>query len=117
MKQIKIINAYKVIQKYEQKELPLDIAYAFFKLKKELADQWNFQIEREQAIYDKYSPKNEDGKLIFDSSESQRKFSEELGELLSMDVDWFEDKIKVDIGDRLMLSVADIEALDDFMTF
>ena len=117
MKQHMFIDAYKVLQKFENKELPLDISFKFFKLKQMLTDQWNFQLERETLIFDKYHPKREDNQLVFESSEEQNKFAEELSELANMDVDTSIEKLEINFGDKLELSVADIEALDAFVKF
>ena len=119
MKQQQILNAYKVIQKYSNDKLPLDISYAFFKLKKALQEQWEFELERERKIFDKYHPtQEEDGQLKFDNDEDMKNFSKELTELLDMEVDMYDfSKIKVDFGGRLDMPVVDIEALDDFITF
>ena len=118
MKQQDIVNAYKVIQKYENEKLPLDISYGFFKLKKLLQSQWDFEIEREKAIFEKYDPQQEDnGNFVFKSKEDQQSFAQEIAELLSMECDWDEDKVKIDFRDRLDMPVVDIEALDNFITF
>ena len=118
MKQQQIVNAYKVIKKYENDKLPLDISYGFFKLKKLLQAQWDFEIEREKAIFDKYNPtQREDNNLAFASEEDQNNFSKDLTELLNMDVDWDEDKIVINFDGRLDMPLGDIEALDDFVTF
>ena len=72
MKQKDYINAYKVIQKYQDKELSLDVSYGLFKVKKLLQPQWDFQLERESAIFTKYSPEqNEEGNLKFKDEESK----------------------------------------------
>ena len=118
MKQQNIVNAYKVIKKYENEKLPLDISYGFFKLKKLLQSQWDFEVEREKSIFDKYEiTQGDNGNLIFKSPEDQQNFAKDIAELLDMDCDWDEDKIKINFGDRLELPVVDIEALDDFVAF
>ncbi len=118
MKQQNIVNAYKVIKKYENEKLPLDISYGFFKLKKLLQTQWDFEVEREKALFEKYNPVQDDnGNLVFKTPEDQQGFAEDIEELLSMDCDWDEDKIKIDFNNRLDMPIVDIEALDDFVTF
>ena len=118
MKQQNIVNAYKVIKKYENEKLPLDISYGFFKLKKLLQAQWDFEVEREKALFNKYNPvQDENGNLVFKSDEDRQRFAEEIAELLNMDCDWDEDKVQINFGDRLEMPIVDIEALDDFVTF
>ena len=118
MKQQNIVNAYKVIKKYENEKLPLDISYGFFKLKKLLQAQWDFEVEREKALFEKYNPaQDENGNLVFKTEEDKQGFAEEIAELLNMDCDWDEDKVQINFGDRLEMPIVDIEALDDFVTF
>ena len=118
MKQQQIVNAYKVIKKYEEEKLPLDISLALFKLKKRLQDQWDFEIEQERKIFDKYQPEQGSaGSFNFKSKEDEAGFAKDIAALLNMDVDWDEDKIKIDFGGRVDMSLADVEALDDFITF
>ena len=116
MKQSQIVKAYKVIEKYEDKELPLDISFAFFKLKKLLQAQWDFQIETEKKIFGRHKiQQTENNVLQFETAEDTNDFFEELNDLAELDVDLSFKKIKVNIGDRMNLSIADLEALDEFM--
>ena len=118
MKQQEYVNAYKVIQKYGEEKLPLDIAYGFFKVKKLLQDQWDFEIAREHEIYDRYKPKtSETGMFTFKSDEDQKLFTQEFAELLDMDVNKEFEKVKIDFGNRIEMSVEDIEMLSGFVEF
>ena len=117
MKQHQFVSAYKVLQKLEQKELPLDISYKFFKLKQSLSEQWEFQLEREKAIIDKYKPVFNETQLDFESEEAQAGFTKEISELADMDVFTDENKVKIDFNNRIELSISDIEALDPFVQF
>lgn len=118
MKQHIFINAYKTLSKFENKELPLKTSYGLFKLKKALQIQWDFELKQEEEIFSKYHPiQSEDGGLVFDSPEDQQNFAAELSELLDMDVEEVPEKIDIVQSDDLVLSVADIEALDYFVNF
>ena len=118
MKQQQIVNAYKVIKKYENEKLPLDISYGLFKLKKLLQPQWDFEVDQEKIIFEKYNPTyDKSGNMTFSSEEDEEKFVKDLAELLDMEVDWDEKKIHIDFKDRMELPIVDIEVLDDFVTF
>ena len=118
MKQQQIVNAYKVIKKYENEKLPLDISYGLFKVKKLLQPQWDFEIEQENKIYEKYDPQFEDnGKMTFKNDDDELNFIKELNELLEMEIEWDEEKVQIDFNNRVDLSLADVEALDNFITF
>lgn len=118
MKQQQIVNAYKVIQKYKEKELPLDISYGLFKLKKLLQPAWDFELEEEGKIFDKYHPtQGENNELTFASVEDKTNFAKDMASLLDMESDYDEDKVIIDFNNRLDLTLTDIEALDDFVQF
>lgn len=118
MKQQEYVNAYKVIQKYGEEKLPLDIAYGFFQVKKLLQDQWDFEVAREQEIFARYNPTtSETGMFTFKSEEDQKAFTQDFAELLDMEVDKEFEKIKINFGDRIEMSVADIEMLSGFVEF
>ena len=118
MKQQEYISAYKVIQKYENEKLPLDIAYGLFKVKKILQDQWDFEVARELEIFDLYNPEaSEENTFTFKSVEDQKNFTKDFSELLNMEVDKAFEKVKIDFGTRIEMSVADIEVLSNFIEF
>lgn len=116
MKQKQIIEAYKTIQKYEKEQMPLNVSYKFFKIKKLLSEQWEFQLEKEQEIFDRYKPEFKDNVFTFVDEEEKNKFAKEIKELSELEIDLDFDKIKIDFQD-LKLSVDDVEALDPFVNF
>lgn len=118
MKQQDYINAYKVIQKYENEKLPLNVSYGLFKVKKLLQDQWDFEVSRETEIYEKYKVSiNEDGTFKFETPEDREGFLKDFEELLGMEVVQPIEKIRFDFGDQIQMSVSDIEALSNFVEF
>jgi len=118
MKQQNVVSAYKTILRFEKEELPLDISLAFFRLKKALSDQWEFQIKEEEKIFEKYpSKQDENGNLVFNDAETKAKFAEAFAELADLEVLEDFEKIPISIGDRMKLSIADVEALDNFIEF
>lgn len=118
MNQEKYVNAYKVIRKYESEKMPLDISYGLFKVKKILQDQWDFEVAKEQEIFDRYNPVIDDnGNFRFESAEDQTNFAKEISDLLSMEVDEDFDKVKINFDNKIEMSLSDIEALSDFVEF
>lgn len=120
MKQYKIINAYKIIQDIEKKdkEYPLTISHAIFKVKRALQDQWDFQIAEEQKIFAKYHPKQlEDGRFQVDSEELGAEWMDKLTQLSNMDVDIDYSKPQIRITDDVGLTVREVDALSDFVDF
>lgn len=120
MKQFKIIAAYKTIEDIKQrnKEYPLAVAHAIFKIKKTLQDQWDFQVEEERKLFEKYSPVSDDGNSIkFASDEDAKAFSSKIAELSDMDVELDYIKPKIRLSEQFDLTLSEMEALDDFIEF
>lgn len=118
MKQREYIDAYKVIQKYENEKLPLDISFGLFKVKKILQDQWDFQVSREREIFDQYKPQlKEDGTFVFEKDSDREAFMTDFTELFDMDVDKEVEKVHIDFGSRIEMSITDIEVLSNFVEF
>ena len=118
MKQSDIIKAYKTIQKYEHEKLPLNTSYALYRIKKQLEDQWNFQVERETTIFEKYKPEiKENGNFIFKTPEDTQNFAKDIQELADMDIDIDIRKSTISFEDNVQMSVEDISALEEFVIF
>lgn len=123
MKQIDIVKAYHVLEKYAQIQLPLKVSYAFYKVKTIIKDQVEFQNNKEREIFEKYKPKtNDDGSFKFESAEQAEEFAREfdskITEVTEMDVDLGEfKKPRIPIDQLVDVSVEDIEALEPFIEF
>ena len=120
MKQGEIVAAFKIYERFQNNiSLPNDISYAFFRLGKLIGPHVDFQIERQNQLRDKYHAQ-EDGKggYVFSTEEEQKAFTEEINELINMDVDLGEfTKIPFKIDGRCNLSASELMVLDDFMEF
>ena len=55
MKQGKIIQAYKALDKLMAQETPLQIALKVFEMREKLRPSWEFQISEEEKLQKKYS--------------------------------------------------------------
>lgn len=58
MKQGKIIQAYKALDRLMQQETPLQIALAIFEMREKLRPSWEFQIAEEEKLQKKYENVN-----------------------------------------------------------
>jgi len=119
MKQQKIVQVYKVIEPISKnKDLPSDISYVFYRIRKLLQDQWDFQIEEERKIFEKYNPKYVNEKLTFDNPEQAQAFTEEIKKLSEIDADLGEfSKFDFHPDGRVKLSAEDMEKLEDFLNY
>ena len=118
MQQSRIISAYKSLRKLADRELPIRIACQIHRLTVKLRPVWDFQVQEEQKLCDRLHPKNEDGKLVFETPEGAQEFRDRLKELNGMEVEDIELKpITIPIPDGITLTPADIEALEGFVEF
>ena len=117
MKQSAIIKAYKSICKLSQLDLPIRLAFDLFKVKMVLQPQWDFQIEEETKAASTAKPL-ENGQYEFPTTEGANAFREKMQEIGQIEVDMKFPKVRIPLSiPGLKLSVEDIEALKDFVTF
>lgn len=115
MKQSEIIKAYKTMESLaSNNELSQDEQWDIYQLRKTLRPHFEFQVEREDAIREKYLPfANEDGAL---SEEESQKYLKELTDLGNMDINMPE-IIKPKIRFVKGISFITAEQLEDFIEF
>lgn len=118
MKQRDIVQAYKIITKLYQKQLPLPVAYKLYKLKRQLQPAWDFQTDTEQKLIDEFKPEwQEDGSLKFESPESARAFEAQVTAALGMESDIDITPVTIPLCDGVTISPEDIESLAGIVTF
>ena len=116
-KQKYIIKAYKSILKIASGELPLSVAYSFFKLKQALTPQWEFQIEQERMLFEKYELRQLDGEFTFNSEEDRNEFMQKIEDIGMLHVDIEVDPVHVRLDSDLKMSMEDVENLEGFVVF
>lgn len=117
-KQSKAVQAYKAIDKMAKGALPLPVSYSFFKLKKALQCHIEFQISKEQELFDQYQPVfNEDGIWTFKSEDDKNEFVKKINEIGELDVEIDSNIITISQTSGITMSIEDMEALDAFVEF
>ena len=120
MKQSQINNMYGALTKLAKMQLPARTAFGIYKLAKKVEEIYSFAVEQESKLIDKYHAEIKDGGMItFQSAEDKENFQAELSELNNLEHDIDVDKITIKIDDLVnqTLSMSDIFALEDFITF
>lgn len=119
MKQGRMVQAYNALSRLGSQVMEdYTVAYRLFQLKKQMAPAMEFQTEREQAIFEKYQPERlGNGQFRFRTSGVAEDFRKALNELAEMDTDVQITPVKIPKGQRLLISMDDIEALDGFVEF
>ena len=115
MKQIQIITAYNKMESLaDNKNLSKENQWALYKLRKALKPHFDFQIEQEEGIRDKYLPfVNEQQMLPPDKTQEYLKELDELGNL-EIEMEDFE-KVKIPLVDGINFKM--MEELENFIEF
>lgn len=112
IKQKQAIDAYKVLVKLEQQDMPGKFAMHCFKMKKKLEPQFQFQDEQEHRLIKQLGCTLKDsGEIEFPDDAAKEKYIKKIGEIADVEVSLDIEKKEFDITD-LHLSAKDIEALE-----
>ena len=116
MKQFQLINAYKATDKLSHNDkLSANTLWGIYNLRKQLFPHWEFQVEREKDLQQKYSQyADAEGNI---TGQSYKEYMEELASLLNLDKDISIEKIQIHLTDDLGITVEMMEALEDFVEF
>lgn len=118
MKQGKIIDAYKVLNKLSSCPLPIKVAYAIHKLRTVLKPAWDFQCEEEGKLIDWLNPSVTDsGDLMFKNWDDKQEFLRVQNEIAEQEQEIDFQPVTVGMLEGITLSANDIDALDGFVTF
>lgn len=118
MKQGKIIDAYKVLNKLASCQLPIKTAFQLHKLRSALKSAWDFQCEEEGKLIERLNPSaTSDGNLQFKCMEDKQEFLRIQKELAEQEQEIDYQPVTVGFLDGITLSANDIDALDGFVTF
>ena len=120
MKQIKITNAYAVTDALaNDPSLTLKGKWAFYSLRKALAPHYDFQVEENKRLTEKYKGTYDPSTnmINFESPEIRDEFVKEHNDLDNLEVDITFSKQKLSLTDVPKITISQIEALEDFIEF
>lgn len=118
MKQGKIIDAYKALNKLASCQLPIKTAYQLHKLRTALKSAWDFQCEEETKLIERLRPAvDADGNLTFVTMEGKKEFLRIQHELSEQEQEIDYQPVTVGLLDGITLSANDIDMLDGFVKF
>jgi hypothetical protein len=114
----KAVAAYGTLAQLGRKTMPSFAAYKLFRLKKALSPVVEFQSEQEMKLVDELGGKiTEAGMIQIDGADKRREYAEKHRELENMACEVDIAKITMTMKELPDLSVADMETLDDFITW
>lgn len=109
-----LINAYNVLVRMGGAQMDIKSAMKLYKVRNVLDPYFNFCVEREQAIMDRYHGTVAEGNITFSNAEDAAHAQAELNELYLTDID--DAFIPVEIAAESLkdctMSLNDMEALD-----
>lgn len=118
MKQSKIVDAFKALNKLSACPLPIKTAYAVHKLRMALRPVWEFQCEEEGKAIERLRPAvSADGGLTFANMEGKQAFLRVQSDLAEQEHEIDFQPVTIGLLDGITLSANDIDALDGFVTF
>lgn len=118
MTQIEAVKAYKVLTEIGGMKMPVQTAYKLFTLKKALQPAFEFQVEQERAIAERYQAfVDHEGVYHTWKDEDKPAFAQELYDLGNAECSVEVKPIEIQMGENILLSPDDMAALDPFVTF
>lgn len=112
----KAVAAFTTLAMMARRTMPTLAAYKLFKLKKALADIVDFQSEQEMKLIEELGGSISDsGQLQLDTKEKRKEYAERHKELEAMECEVPTEKICMWMKELPELSLADMEALDEFV--
>lgn len=117
MTQKQIVNAYLVLARMSSEQLPFKVAYGLFQLRKQQEPTFNFRMEQERLVVDRYHGVPKDGIVSFSDQDDAKKAYTELEELNNMEIQIDISPVSISADDiaQAKLSMNDIETLDGFV--
>ena len=120
MKQFKINQAYIALTRLSEMKLPIKAAYGVYVLTKQLSTPYEFSLQQEKGLIEKYHGNiQKDGMISFQSSEDTNNFQKELIELNNFEQEIEIKPVTINISDLNGQSIipSDIISLEGFVNF
>ena len=114
----KAVLAYTTLAQMSRKPMNSFATYKLFRLKKAVAPVVEFQSEQEMKLVDELGGRiTEAGMIQIDGNDKRKEYAEKHRELENMACEVDIAKIEMHMRELPDLSVADMETLDDFVTW
>jgi len=120
MKQYQINRAYGALGRLASMQLPVRDSRNVYMLSKQLEDAYNFELEQEKKLLEKYhGVLDKQGGVTFSNTDDAQGFNEELNELhnIEVEVDFEPVTIQCDAMGNQTITPMDIACLDGFVLF
>ena len=118
--QSQINNAYASMHKIAGMQLPIKQAYAIYLLSKKIKEHFDFFVEQEKKLIEKYNAEIKDnGTISFSNQEDAIKFQEEYNDYQAFEIEEDFTPITLKFADcgEQNITPADIANLESFIAF
>ena len=117
MVQSDVIKAYKALDSIKDTPMPVKIAYQIYKLKKVLETRWEFQVEQETKLAEKFHAIPLEGyRVKFENGDDMDGWNEAIKKLNDMEVnDIFFEPVKIPNDVDIRVTPETMAALDGFV--
>lgn len=120
MKQFQVNRAYGALLRLSQYKMPVRDSRNVYMLMRQLEPSYSFELAKERSLAAQYHVTfDNNGNWKFQDKEDAKKFTDEIEELTSMDVEIVFDPIKINcdsLGEQ-NISPAEIANLEGFVEF
>lgn len=117
IKHNQVINGYKALTDIGNQTLPAKTSYALYKIRLAMKPVWDFQLEQEKQMMDKYGSQDENGNMIIKDAEGKEKVQRMFEELIAMEEDINIEPIHIKLPDDIHITIDQFEALAPFVIF
>lgn len=118
MTQLEAVKAFKVLMSIGQEKIPVGTAYKLFCQKRALQPVFDFQIEQERGIIDRYNAvADERGNISPKNPADKPAMQSDLKELNQMECKIDIKPIEIELPEELHIALNDIEALEPVVKF
>lgn len=113
-----LINAYVTLTRIGGAQMEVKTAMTLYKVRKTLEPYYQFCVEREEAIMDRYEGRVVDGNVTFSKAENATSAQTELNELYLTEIEdsFVPVEVHADSLKDCTMSMSDMEALDGIIT-
>ena len=118
MTQLEAVKAFKVLMSIGQEKIPVGTAYKLFCKKRALQPVFDFQIEQERVIIDRYNAvADERGNISPKNPADRPAMQSDLKALNQMECQIDIEPIEIEVPEGLKITVNDVEALEPVVKF
>lgn len=117
VKHYDIITCYKALNKMSEQYMPARISYALYRVKTKLKPIWDFHVEHENKLLEKYGESDGNDKWMIKDPDKRTEWSREMLELMDIEEEIDISPVCLEIPQDISMTVEQFESLNPFVNF